>query len=397
MKRKLYRPRRSVFRQRRVHPVIKVFGTLLICVAVIAAGFFSAMFISKHSQDNPHKAVGGSAPHSSNDKPGGGDSQQPAGDVEAPDAPKDPIDTPASLDTIRAFHLSFDALKVDSLPSTLSAARKAGFTAVTFDLKDADGKLYYLFSNAQAKKVGYADGALSADTLTALMNSMKEHGLAPIPRLYAFCDDPAAKVLTDARISHTANHTWAWYDGDPNNGGKKWLNPYAPAAQDYITSLAKELKDKGAAAILLDGVQFPAQLKDAYLGEEAATVTKDAALTAFVTRVRNELGSDCPLILACTAKGALATDTKIYGGNPVTFGATVISPLLSSKVQESVEKTVLRLQGPDITSTSLAPLLQAQGFSAKQVNEAIAACVKGGAKSFILVADDYDFASYTLP
>lgn len=399
MKRKLHRSRRSVFGRRGMHPALKTLLWIVACVAVVALGYFGAMVISEGKLPEIEMEVGGD--HSADvNKPDSTPTpdKKPDGDKQDGTTPP-PADNPvATADGIRAFYLPFDALTAADVADTLSAARNAGFTAVVFDLKDADGTMYYLFSNAQAKKVNnYAPNALSADGLTALFDRMKDNGLQPIPRLYAFCDDPAAKVLTDARIGLDSNHSWAWYDGDPNDGGKKWLNPYAPAAQDYISALVGELKDKGAAAVLLDGVQFPSQLSSAYLGEDAATVEKNAALTTFVGRIRNELGADCPLLLGCSAKGALGTDTKMYGGNPLTFGADFTSPLLSSKIQDSVEKMILRTQVLTEKPT-LAPILSVSA-SAADVNNAITACVKAGAKDFILYSADgaYDFDAYDLP
>lgn len=399
MKRKLHRSRRSVFGRRGMHPALKTLLWIVACVAVVALGYFGAMVISEGKLPEIEIEVGGNQSADVN-KP----DSTPNTDKEPNDDKQDgttppPADKPvATADGIRAFYLPFDALLAEDLETTLSAARNAGFTAVVFDLKDADGTMYYRFSNAQAKKVNnYAPDALTADGLTALFDLMKDNGLQPIPRLYAFCDDPAAKVLTDARIGLDSNHSWAWYDGDPNDGGKKWLNPYAPAAQDYISALVGELKNKGAAAVLLDGVQFPSQLSSAYLGEDAATVEKNAILTTFIGRIRGELGADCPLLLGCSAKGALGTDTKVYGGNPLTFGADFASPLLSSKIQDSIEKMILRTQVLTEKPT-LTPILSVSA-SASDVNSAITACVKGGAKDFILYSADgaYDFDAYTLP
>lgn len=401
MKRKLHRSRRSVFGRRGMHPALKTLLWIVACVAVVALGYFGAMVLSEGKLPEIEMEVGGD--HSADvNKP----DHTPTPDKEPTDDTQNggatvtpPADNPvATAEGIRAFYLPHTALLAEDLETTLSAARNAGFTAVVFDLKDADGTMYYRFNNAQAKKVNnYAPDALSADNLTALFDRMKDNGLQPIPRLYAFCDDPAAKVLTDARIGLESNHSWAWYDGDPNDGGKKWLNPYAPAAQDYISALVGELKTKGAAAVLLDGVQFPSQLSSAYLGEDAATVEKNAILTAFVGRIRNELGADCPLLLGCSAKGALGTDTKVYGGNPLTFGADFASPVLSSKIQDSIEKMILRTQVLTEKPT-LVPILSVSA-SASDVNSAITACTKGGAKDFILYSADgaYDFDAYTLP
>lgn len=399
MRRKLRRSR-SVFSKRRVPRGLKVLGALILCVAVMAGGFFTAKWVTERNQGpadseviQPLTPPTSGKQNSNTDKPGNdGEDVVIPGD----DTPQ----APATLSTIRGFYLPYTALRSDTLSSTLSAAHAAGFNAVLFELKDADGNLGYQFTSAQAKKVnGYAADALTADELTAAFDLIREHGLLPIPRLYAFQDDLACAKLTDARIAHVDNHTWAWYDGNKADGAKKWLNPYSDAAQSYVRDLATELKGKGAAAVMLDGVQFPDKLdKSAYLGDLAATVGKDQVLTDFITATRTALGADCPLLLTCSEKGALATDTKVYGGNPLTFGATVASPLLSSKWQESVEKMVLRTQVLEQKPT-LAPMLKADGLTAAKVNDAISGVVAGGADSFILYAADgvYDFSAYTLP
>ena len=118
-------------------------------------------------------------------------------------------------------------------------------------------------------------------------------------------------------------------------------------------------------------------------------------LTTFVKDTRTLLGEDCPLLLACTAESALGTNTQVYGGNPLTFGASVASPLLTANVKESVEKMVLRTQVLD-PKPALTPMLSADSLSARQVADAVAACVSGGADSFILYHPngDYNFGAY---
>lgn len=375
-----------------MHPALKAILTATVCLAVVAAGFFGAMLIDKGGFSKPR---GNSSV----------DSQPAVSPDTTPDStPNKPAVTPSGSESIRAFYLPASMLSVDSLGETslFHDAKAAGFNAVVFDLKDADGNLYYQFTDARAKRVGYADNALTEANLKALFSLMREAGLAPIPRLYAFRDDAACAVLSDARISLTGNHAWAWYDGDKNNGGKKWLNPYSDAAQSYVQDLANELKSVGAAGIMLDGVQFPNHVDgNAYFGESRVTEDLDNdTLAAFVQETRTLLGADCPLLLGCTSAGALATDTAIYGGNPLTFGASTISPLLTTKVQESVIDMMERLQLPDVAqATTLAPMLSVNGLSAQQVNEALSACFNGGATGCILYHPDgqYNFTAYTLP
>ena len=48
---------------------------------------------------------------------------------------------------------------------------------------------------------------------------------------------------------------------------------------------------------------------------------------------------------------------------------------------------------------TLAPMLKTVGLTAKQVNDAISACIKGGTESFILFDHEgyYEFSAYDLP
>lgn len=407
MRQKLHRGRRSVFRKR--NPAPRIIGTIVLAVAVVAGGFFGAKWLSEHPVTEP------------------GGSEQPT--VSAPattpdastptDTPADTTpETPATADTVRGFYLPLSKVSDTAL---LSQAKAAGFNAVIFDLKDAEGKLYYRSTLDAAVKVNSVTAdALTADQLSALFATVREAGLVPIPRLYAFQDHLGAKALADARISHKDNSGWVWYDGNPQSGAKAWLNPYADAAHDYVIGLATELKAAGAGAVMLDGVQFPKQTSSASFGNGPHVGLKaDEVLALFVDKARTTLG-DCPLLLACTAESALGTATQVYGGNPLTFGATMASPTLfpanlPAKIkvgentivndQSNLQQTVQALVNQMVLRTkvlaedkrpAVTPYLQVAGYTAQQVQQEIAGCVAGGAENYILYSPDgqYDFAAY---
>ncbi|MBQ6848934.1 MAG: hypothetical protein IJN76_02640 [Clostridia bacterium] len=409
MRQKLNRGRRSVFRKRSKAP--RIIGGVLAAVAIVAVGFFGARWIHEHPTTVPADTAT-TAPSTSNPT-------APA-PTSKPTAPVTPT-VPATADTVRGFYLPFSALTGDGLATTLTAAKQAGFNAVLLDLKDADGHMYYRFTSASAVKVNsFTSEALTPEALKSLFSTIRGAGLLPIPRLYAFQDNAAAKVLSDARISHKDNAGWVWYDGKKQNGAKAWLNPYADAAHTYIIELATELKNAGAGAVMLDGVQFPRQQSSANFGNGPHRGLKqDEVLALFVEKARTALGN-CPVMLACSAESALGTATQVYGGNPLTFGSSMASPAilpgsLPAKIKvgdtvvqntpDSLQQTVQALVNQMILRTkvlaenkqpTIAPFLQVAGYTAAQVKQEIAGCIAGGAENYILYSPDgrYDFGAY---
>ena len=256
--------------------------------------------------------------------------------------------------------------------------------------------------------------------MKSLFSAIRGAGLLPIPRLYAFQDNLGAKALPNARIAHKNSPSWTWYDGNPKNGAKAWLNPYADEAHSYIIELATELKNAGAAAVMLDGVQFPKQTSSASFGTSSHTALKaDEVLALFVKKVRTALG-DCPVMMACTAESALGTATQVYGGNPLTFAPAMASPLIlpghmAAKIKvgettventpDTLQQTVQTLVNQMVLRTkvltedqrpTVVPFLQVEGYTAAQVAQEMAGCMAGGTDSYILYNPNgqYDFGAY---
>lgn len=406
---KLHRNRR-VFRSRNLLP--RILAWVVGAAAIIALGFFGAKYFTEHPVDTapdsaPSESVTNSLP---------ADTTPESDDTPSVD------DIPlVPVGTVQAFYLPHSALgNADTLNTTLTDAVLAGFNSVVFDLKDENGTLYFRSDTTRAQQVNsFAADALSADEVTALFSAIRKAGLQPIPRLYAFKDNAAARVLAGARIAHQSDPSWVWYDADPANGGKAWLNPYADEAQLYIIDLAKELRDAGASAILLDGVQFPAQTSSASFGNSAnVNLGRDEILTTFIAKARTLLGDACPVMLSCTADSALGTNTLAYGANPLTFAPTAAAPaLLTGEMKstltvgaETVQNTPDNL-GPTVQALvnqmalrikvmaadkqpTLTPWLQAYDYTPAQIKAAMEGCAAGGADSFILYNPNgsYDFA-----
>ena len=392
MRQKLHRRRQTIFKRR--NPILSLFKWGLPVIAVVALGFFGAKYFAEH----PITA-----------KPDPASSARVSDGSEAPAASGSESVTDETLTSLKAFYLPDTALADEAaLKDTLAKAAAAGLDSVLLDMKDADGRLHYRSANAQAVQVNaFTETAPELSALRSLFETIRASGLKPLVRLYAFRDHAAARALADCRIGYQGQAGWVWYDGDPKNGGKAWLNPYSDAAQLYIIDLARELRDAGAAGILLDGVEFPAYTGSADFGTSSNTSLSHAdVLKNFVEHARSLLGEHCPVLLACTEKSALGTDTKVYGGNPLTFHATFAAPRLSvsglteDSGQQQLQSALTQLTARVKVMAAgeqpvLSPILQADDTSSAALKSGIDACESGGIRSYILyqTQGQYDFTA----
>ena len=306
MGQKLHHSRRYRRRKTAIRPII---GWVVAAAVLIPASYFGARYLGNRKSDVA--------------------ATTPASQTTATDAPVTTTPAPTVEATaLRGVTLPYTALRdTAALKLTCKAAADAGNTCAVVELKTETGALHYASETDLGKAVGaQTEDALTLAALTDAFAAMREAGLTPVVRLFAFKDATAPKKLADAKITTTGHADWTWYDGDPQNGGKPWLNPYSDAAQTYIVSLAEELYTAGAGALLLDGVCFPTQTAQAQLavGNNAA-LSKAEVLKQFITRVHN-LREDAPLLLCGSVNAFLGNNTAGFDGNPRDFGSTAIVP-----------------------------------------------------------------------
>lgn len=306
MGQKLHHSRRYRRRKTAIRPII---GWVVAAAVLIPASYFGARYLGNRKSDVA--------------------ATTPASQTTVTDAPVTTTPAPTVEATaLRGVTLPYTALRdTAALKLTCKAAADAGNTCAVVELKTETGALHYASETDLGKAVGaQTEDALTLAALTDAFAAMREAGLTPVVRLFAFKDATAPKKLADAKITTTGHADWTWYDGDPQNGGKPWLNPYSDAAQTYIVSLAEELYTAGAGALLLDGVCFPTQTAQAQLavGNNAA-LSKAEVLKQFITRVHN-LREDAPLLLCGSVNAFLGNNTAGFDGNPRDFGCTAIVP-----------------------------------------------------------------------
>ncbi len=314
--------------------------------------------------------------------------------------------------------------QADFPDALLDDAAAAGFNAVLFDLKDERGVLHYDSQTISAQQSKAAsDDAVTTQRLKEILQKLQGKGLTAVGRIFAFRDPTAPSNLPSAKITLEGYPTYTWLDNSRDMGGKPWLNPYAPDAHSYIIGLAKELSDIGFTSIMLDGVQFPNQTSRAAYGDsELRSLSPLEVLKKFVGDLRTAVGEGCQVIHTIPGLSAFKDSTQPFGGNPVTFGADTIAPILLPSTLgnrlNAGETTITNPKENPYDAVKLAagqiklrvqlmeqqpemmPWLQAFDYNSQQINQQITAVKETVGKDFSFTLynpqGSYDFEAINI-
>ena len=322
-RRKIRRGRHSFSRRRRFHIPWKGIGAVLVLVVLCGLGVLTAKWIGNGLQKKE--------PSPATDKATTTVSSA-ATVTTATAAPQTP-QTPA-LSAVHGCYLPKASLQQkEAREQAVVAAKKAGFNAVVFDLKDTTGAVGYASATAGAKKAACVEKtALSLDDLKAFAAFCEKNGVVAIPRLCCFEDPLAAKKLDGAHILYNGDASLLWLDNSPQKGGKPWLNPYSPEAHAYMQGYVTELVGLGFKNVMLTGVQFPTQTFAASFGStKFSSLSKLDVLTRFVTDTKTaakKADQNATITVCVPALATFSDNTAVYGGNPLNFGADAVAPLI---------------------------------------------------------------------
>lgn len=391
MGRKLHRKRRSYYRRRNRNALKPILGWVAAAVILIPGSFFAAKFLFKE-RPAPSTPAGNTAVTTT----------QNGKTTVATTAP--PV---TQTDTFRGYTIDASALRdTAKLTATAKQAASVGFNCVIIELKNKQGNLLYVTETEAGKTAGAAMAdAVPLAVLTDGFAALREAGILPVPLLYCFEDAVAPRTLSDAKVVTTGHADWTWYDGDPKNGGRPWLNPYADAAQAYITALAEELQTAGAGGLMLDGVYFPSQTSQADFTVGGDTsLSKGDVLKQFISRV--DTLCDVPVLLRCSANTALGNTAASYHISPLDLGAAFVvtdmrQDAVGAKLSVAGEMLGVSAETLPDTVTRLAGALQSRvengGFALLlDGNAALAKALTAADKdaSFFLDQGNYDFAAF---
>ena len=331
--------------------------TALLTVAVVAAALAAGWFLYPPVYD---LVTGFQSSQVREEEPGSQTAQEPPAESSSLPAQGAEEETFPQTAAYLPPEVMQDPARLESALESLSAK---GIAGVVFDLKDADGLVRYRSSlELVEENRAQAEGAWD---LPEVLARVREAGLVPVGRIYAFRDHTATAHMYDSAVKYMDSEV-NWIDDSRDNGGRSWLNPNDQEAQDYVIAIAREAAEAGLPALVLDGVQFPegVSLHLATYGT-GGEPNKSTILAGFLTRARGEVEA---------AGGRIAVTVNLLsaaGLSDVRYGEDV-SALISAAGGAVVEAMPEQF-GNGVTSEELtltAPALDPYGT----LSQAFAAC-----------------------
>lgn len=259
-----------------------------------------------------------------------------------------------SFDGMRAVIVPREVLLSGKTAEYVKGIPLEGINAVVLELKGTDGTV--LFQTEQELAAGSLDER--AVDLPQTVLALKNAGYSVVARIAAYRDPLASLIEEGLYAVKYRNTDYKWLDNNPELGGKPWLNPYAPQAQEYIRGLALEAAAAGADAILLENVQFPEGVgtESVSYGEWGKTVERDDLLRSFVSDLRAQLEKQNTALICSVPVTALLSDGESrYGGaNPAElFGEPLSLSGLNETSYEMAEDALEKVK-PSASGTFAA-------------------------------------------
>ena len=136
------------------------------------------------------------------------------------------------------------------LDAMLDLIERTEVNAMVIDVKETDGRLYYVTDLPEAVEVGAVREAPIFD-LEELLPMLKERGIYTIARMVVMKDNTSAAARPELAVRNSAT-------GEPwrDNIGGAWLDPSAPGVAEYVAAIARDLADKGFDEVQLDYIRF---------------------------------------------------------------------------------------------------------------------------------------------
>ncbi len=243
--------------------------------------------------------------------------ENPAPDGTAPETPSIAPEAPAQADPALAEG-SFQVLRLSALQTADALAKTAqdlhdrGVRMGIVPLKDESGFVYY------PSAVPQAAASIAATTIdpAAVAQALKAQGVRPAAAIAAFKDPMVDRELGIRYVGMD----YMWLDNKAEAGGKRWMNPYAPAAVQYIGDLIQEVRDMGFETILLTGVQFPRQESAKQDFGDTQGRDRAAQLQADIAAWESRFAGSVSLVYEVPYESCVTASSTLGGAMPGALG-----------------------------------------------------------------------------
>lgn len=304
----------------------KIAATVLSVVLLAAVGWFAyepiyhlVMDFGQSSSSEIDSGAASSQPEAEGTIP-----SQPSGEV-----PTEP--TPESVSLRAAYMPESVLLDAAARDRFVAMCKQKGINGILFDLKNDKGVVNFTTSVAKAGAVKAISP--NAVDLRAFTAQLKQEGIQPMGRLFAF-KDPLASGRDLKMAVHYGDSEWAWLDNSADLGGKPWLNPMSGEARSYLSDLVQDAARQGVVEIILDTVHFPVGygVDLAGYGVAMPQESRSAALHSFVQEIQQlAQAENAHLSVYFSTPNFLDASGAKYGTEPAAVaGDAVVLGLMPS-------------------------------------------------------------------
>ncbi len=254
--------------------------------------------------------------------------------------------------------LSLSALQSpESMEATAQELHDQGVNYGIVPLKDESGYLYY---NSAVPQAAASIAATTIDP-AAVAAALRAKGVQPVASIAVFKDPMVDRAMGIQYVGQD----YTWLDNKAEAGGKRWTNPYNPAAVQYIGDLIQEAKDMGFDIVVLSGVQFPRQESPKQDFGDTGGRDRAAQLRADIAAWEERFADSCTLVYEVPYESCVTPSS--------TLGAVLPGELGMKKLMVAV--------------TSVEPDEDAQDDEVSVTQEQVFAALRAGGVESIAVRD----------
>ena len=309
----------------------------------------------KHEEHNTAQPT----PPAENDTP----DQDASSEVE--DEPVEPTAEPAAPEASGYTAGSLKMLSLSALqsPDAMETAAQElhdqGVTYGVVPLKDESGYLYY------DSAVPQAAASIAATTIdpAAVAAALRAKGVQPVASIAAFKDPMVDRAMGIQYVGQD----YTWLDNKAEAGGKRWANPYDPAAVQYIGDLIQEAKDMGFDIVILSGVQFPRQESPKQDFGDTGGRDRAAQLRADIAAWEERFEGSCTLVYEVPYESCVTPSSTLGTVLPSELG---IKKLMVEAASEEPDEDAEGGQAP-ITQEEVFAALRAGGVESIAVRDGV--------------------------